>query len=98
MSTITARRPLDLELEQFRVPSGQVFIIPHRCKDCQFCIEFCPADVLERSTELNPKGYHFAVVAAGKENACVNCRFCMLVCPEFAIYSEEVQEVPSADH
>jgi 2-oxoglutarate ferredoxin oxidoreductase subunit delta len=98
VSTTLARRPLDLELEQFRVPRGQVFIIPHRCKDCQFCIDFCPADVLERSTQLNPKGYHYAVVASGKEDACVNCRFCTLVCPEFAIYSEEVQEVPSADH
>lgn len=74
-----------------------MFIIPNRCKDCLFCIEFCPADVLERSTALNAKGYHYAVVAEGKENACVNCRFCTLVCPEFAIYSEEVQEVPSAD-
>ena len=97
MSTITARLPLDLELEQFRVPRGQVFIIPNRCKDCQFCIDFCPADVLERSDQLNPKGYHYAVVAAGKENACVNCQFCSLVCPEFAIYSEEVEEVLRAD-
>jgi 2-oxoglutarate ferredoxin oxidoreductase subunit delta len=97
VSTTLARLPLDLELEQFRVPRGQVFIIPNRCKDCQFCIDFCPADVLERSTQLNAKGYRYAVVASGKEDACINCRFCMLVCPEFAIYSEEVQEVPSAD-
>ena len=95
VSTTLARLPLDLHLEQFRVPRGQVFIIPQRCKDCQFCIDFCPADVLERSTQLNPKGYHYAVVASGKEDACVNCRFCTLVCPEFAIYSEEVREVPS---
>jgi 2-oxoglutarate ferredoxin oxidoreductase subunit delta len=97
VSTTVARLPLDLELEQFRVPRGQVFIIPNRCKDCQFCIEFCPADVHERSTQLNPKGYHYAVVAEGKEEACVNCRFCMLVCAEFAIYSEEVQGVANGD-
>jgi 2-oxoglutarate ferredoxin oxidoreductase subunit delta len=85
------RRPMDAGLEQFRVPRGQVFIVPNRCKDCQFCMEFCPQDVLERSVDLNAKGYHFAVVAAGKEDACVNCQFCNLVCPEFAIFSEEVK-------
>jgi 2-oxoglutarate ferredoxin oxidoreductase subunit delta len=96
VSTTLARAPLDLDWEQFRVPRGQVFIIPERCKDCQFCIDFCPAEVLTRSPQLNSKGYHYAVVAEGKEDACVNCQFCTLVCPEFAIYSEEVQEVPSA--
>ncbi len=98
MRTITIRRALDAEIEQFRVPRGQVFIIPNRCKDCQFCIDFCPADVLERSDDLNAKGYHYAVVAEGKEDACVNCRFCMLVCPEFAIFSDEVKEVVRASH
>lgn len=92
MSIAPTRVPLDLDLEAFAVPRGQVFVIPQRCKDCQFCIDFCPEDVLERSAEMNAKGYHFPVVAAGKEDACVNCRFCMLVCPEFAIYSEEVKE------
>lgn len=98
MSTITTRRALDTGAEQFRVPRGQVFIIPNRCKDCQFCIDFCPADVLTRSEALNAKGYHFAVVAEGKEEACVNCRFCMLVCPEFAIFSDELKEVANASH
>jgi len=81
------RMPLDRDLEQFRVPKGQVFIIPNRCKDCQFCIDFCPEDVLTRSDDLNVKGYHFPVVAAGKENQCANCEFCTLICPEFAIFT-----------
>lgn len=98
MRTISIRRPLDAGLEQFRVPRGQVFILPNRCKDCWFCIDLCPEDVLERSDELNAKGYHYAVVAGGKEDACVNCQFCMLVCPEFAIFSDEVKEAASASH
>lgn len=39
---------------------------------------------------MNAKGYHYPVVAEGKEGACVNCAFCKLVCPEFAIYTEEL--------
>jgi 2-oxoglutarate ferredoxin oxidoreductase subunit delta len=38
---------------------------------------------------MNAKGYHYPVVAEGKEQACVDCDFCKLVCPEFAIYTEE---------
>ncbi len=86
------RIPLDRHLEQFQVPRGQVFIIPNRCKDCKFCIDFCPEKVLVQSAELNVKGYHYPVVAEGKEGACVNCRFCTLVCPDFAIYTEEIRE------
>lgn len=90
MSTTATRIPLDRHFDQFRVPRGQVYIVPGRCKDCRFCIDFCPEDVLAQSDDLNAKGYHYAVVAPGKGDACVNCKFCTLVCPEFAIYSEEV--------
>ncbi|GAB4325404.1 MAG: hypothetical protein Kow0010_07860 [Dehalococcoidia bacterium] len=93
MNVPTTRVPLDRGLEQFSVPRGQVFIVPSRCKGCRFCIEFCPRDVLTESSDLNAKGYHYAVVAEGKETACVNCQFCTLVCPEFAIHTEEVREV-----
>ncbi len=82
------RRPLDLETK--KKPQGQVFIIPDRCKGCRFCVDFCPEEVLVLSEEMNIKGYHYAVVAAGKDDACVNCGFCRIVCPEFAIYTEEV--------
>ncbi|MCC6491284.1 MAG: 4Fe-4S binding protein, partial [Candidatus Hydrogenedentes bacterium] len=42
------------------------------------------------SQDINPKGYHFPVVAEGKSDACIHCGFCDVVCPEFAIYTEEV--------
>ena len=42
---------------------------------------------------MNAKGYHFPVVAAGKENQCANCEFCTLVCPEFAIFTREREVV-----
>ncbi len=82
------RRPLDLGRQV--LPRGQVYTIPDRCKGCKFCIEFCPEDVLEESQGMNVKGYHYPVVSAGKEEACVNCGFCQVICPEFAIFTENV--------
>lgn len=79
---------MDLSLAQ--VPEGRVHVIPERCKQCDFCITFCPTDVLEYSQDINAKGYHFPVVAQGKESACVHCGFCDLMCPELAIYTTEV--------
>lgn len=88
MTTALQRQPLDLA--SVRVPTGQVYVIPERCKGCRFCIDFCPEQVLMESPQMNAKGYHYPVVAQGKERACVNCGFCRLICPEFAIYTEEV--------
>ena len=88
MSGAQVRIPLDSSV--VRIPVGQVYVIPERCKGCRFCIEFCPEQVLAESDGMNAKGYHYPVVVAGKELACVNCRFCKLVCPEFAIYTEEL--------
>ncbi len=88
MSRISTRKPIDAASVQ--IPVGQVFVIPERCKGCRFCVEFCPELVLVESDDMNAKGYHYPVVAEGKEQACINCAFCKLVCPEFAIYTEEV--------
>lgn len=82
---VFTRTPLDIQI--VRVPRGQVFIIPERCKGCKICIEFCPQAVLQESSEMNAKGYHYPEILPGKETSCVNCEFCTLVCPEFAIFS-----------
>jgi len=82
------REPIDLSLAQ--VPRGQVHVISERCKQCNFCITYCPTEVLVYSEETNAKGYHFPMVAEGKEAACVHCRFCDLICPELAIWTTEV--------
>ncbi|MBI4589328.1 MAG: 4Fe-4S dicluster domain-containing protein [Candidatus Rokubacteria bacterium] len=83
----SARVPLDRA--SVIVPAGRVYVIPQRCKECRFCIDFCPKDVLVTSTETNAKGYRYPVVAPGKEEACVHCEFCSLVCPEYAIFTVE---------
>ena len=76
------RTPLDID--KVKVPKGEIHIIVDRCKGCAYCVEFCPRDVLEMSTEFNVKGYHPPLVKV--EDDCVNCRLCELLCPEFAIF------------
>jgi len=91
MAEALLRRPLDGAT--VHIPRGQVFIIPDRCKGCDFCIDFCPRDVLVKSETMNAKGYHYPVVAPGKDGECANCQFCTIICPEYAIYTEEAQGV-----
>ena len=81
------RRPLDLD--QVKIPHGEVHIIVDRCKGCGFCVEYCPKGVLELSTEFNAKGYHPPYVKTPVE--CVNCDLCERICPEFAIFCLAVE-------
>jgi 2-oxoglutarate ferredoxin oxidoreductase subunit delta len=81
---------MDLPLAQ--VPLGRVHVIAERCKECGFCITYCPTDVLVYTDDTNAKGYHYPIVAEGKESSCVHCRFCDLICPELAIYTTDVQD------
>jgi 2-oxoglutarate ferredoxin oxidoreductase subunit delta len=90
MAGVSIRQPLDKAT--VRIPRGQIYIIPDRCKGCGFCIDFCPRDVLVETSDMNAKGYHYPIVAEGKEEECIACQFCSIVCPEFAIYSEEIGE------
>jgi 2-oxoglutarate ferredoxin oxidoreductase subunit delta len=82
------RKPLDID--DVKVPHGEVRIIADRCKGCGFCVEYCPKDVLALSEEFNRKGYHPPKVV--KVGECVNCSLCEMICPDFAIYSVEVQD------
>ena len=73
-------------------PRAKVFIIPERCKECKYCIAFCPLKVLELSDEMNENGYRHPRVKEGKESACSNCGICSWICPDFAIFTVEVKE------
>ena len=66
---------------------GFLYIQEDECKGCNFCIEFCPKQVLERSKDFNAKGYYAPTVVDAE--GCVNCTFCELICPDFAIWSEK---------
>ncbi len=84
------RVPLDAEQQEIVV--GKVNIIESRCKGCGYCIEFCPKDVFEKSSEFNEKGYYPPRVR--QEGMCVNCNFCETICPEFAIFCTELERRP----
>ena len=86
------REPINRD--KFTRPIGKVYVLPDRCKECDYCWTFCPEEVLELSDERNASGYRHPRVKAGKENDCVNCGMCQWVCPDFAIYTVEVGSRP----
>ena len=71
-----------------------------RCKECGFCIEFCPQHVLSKSTETNSKGYY--IVCIDNSDKCTGCDICSMVCPDFAIsvvpIEEEVKKEAKVEH
>jgi 2-oxoglutarate ferredoxin oxidoreductase subunit delta len=88
---------LPLDAASHSIPIGELHIIKDRCKGCNFCIEFCPNQVLKEALEFNKKGYHPPMVT--KFGECVNCNLCEIICPEFAIYSvlKEYKELTTED-
>ncbi len=81
------REPIDRAAAM--VPDGTIYLLPERCKECSYCWEYCPKDVLTKSDEANAKGYRYPTVAEGREDACVDCGMCSWICPEFAIFTIE---------
>ncbi len=87
----TARvRRVPIDADHIHTPVGQVFIVVDRCKECDFCWEYCPEEVLERSEERNAKGYFYPRIKEDKIAACVDCGMCTEICPEFCIFTREI--------
>jgi 2-oxoglutarate ferredoxin oxidoreductase subunit delta len=72
-------------------PRGMVTINIELCKGCGFCIEFCPAGVLEFSEEFNTKGYH--PPRAAHPEVCTGCDMCGIYCPDFAVFGILIKDV-----
>jgi len=85
-----SRKPLPFL--KVKIIVGKFHVEKEICKGCEFCVTFCPHDVLELSEEFNSKGYHFPRVKEGMEDKCVACRSCENICPDMAITIEEVEK------
>ena len=70
---------------------GSIEIDIGLCKGCDLCVQVCPVDVLEMSTELNRLGFRFPILLDG----CTGCEMCALICPDFCI-TEVYRNVPGA--
>ncbi|HEY55986.1 MAG TPA: 4Fe-4S binding protein [Dehalococcoidia bacterium] len=66
-----------------KTETKEVIIIPERCKECGFCIEFCPKHLILASAEINSKGYHPVYISDISQ--CTRCDICGMICPDFAI-------------
>ena len=60
---------------------GIVKIDFQRCKECGYCIHFCPKKILSKGPEVNKRGYFPPVVGDG----CIACGTCARMCPDAAI-------------
>ncbi len=83
------RMPIDTDHVQ--TPVGQVYIVVERCKECGYCWDYCPDQVLEKSKERNAKGYFYPKIKEDKIGACVDCGMCTEICPEFCIFTREIE-------
>ena len=87
------RKPLDLD--QVKIPHGEVVIIDDRCKGCGLCIVACPTGSLEIGSALNRLGYH--PVEFLPETGCTACGVCYYACPEpAALAAEDTEDVDIA--
>lgn len=58
----------------------KLYIDPHRCKGCGYCINACPQKALSISEHVNSNGYSFVQV---NEDKCIVCGICYKVCPDY---------------
>jgi 2-oxoglutarate ferredoxin oxidoreductase subunit delta len=56
-----------------------------RCKECHYCMRFCPKKLIKPGDKLNKSGYYVPVIDT---EGCTGCATCARICPEGAITVE----------
>lgn len=54
------------------------------CKECQYCVFYCPKSLIKIQDNLNSYGFRYAVFSDEKQQ-CKGCKICALMCPDAAI-------------
>ncbi|MFC2001110.1 4Fe-4S dicluster domain-containing protein [Chloroflexota bacterium] len=83
---------MTLTQERIKPSHHQIRVLKERCKECGFCIEFCPQKAISKSAEINSHGYH--IVGLDNSDKCTGCNICAMICPEFAITLVPTREEP----
>ncbi len=70
---------------------GTLIIDKERCKGCGVCTTACPFTVLSLSSEVNGKGYPFAIMV--KADQCTGCASCAIICPDncITVYRQKIE-------
>ena len=67
---------------------NRVTVNREMCKECEYCITFCPKKtILAKSKSLNKMGYY--AIEAQNMKDCIACGICAAVCPEGSIMVEK---------
>ena len=53
------------------------------CKNCGYCVKFCPKQILEIGSIRNRRGHFYPHLTDPQQ--CITCAICASMCPEGAI-------------
>lgn len=70
---------------------NEVRINTERCKECGYCIRYCPKGCLKKGDAINKRGYYAPVYEAAN---CIGCGICAQVCPDtvLTVYKDTDKE------
>ncbi len=70
---------------------GTIVVDNQRCKGCGVCVTACPMKILSLSSEVNDKGYPYAIM--NDPDKCTGCASCGIICPDscITVYRKKVE-------
>ena len=65
------------------LPKGFIEILKEECKGCGVCMDACPHNAIELSSDMNRRGHRYAHQMTAEN--CTGCTLCYVQCPSSAI-------------